>query len=141
MRPVGSAKADQFLLTMSDAQGFGTGGVSGLLTAEQSATGATCNLTDPGVAFTFDNPGSLQQCRQFAFSNYIGAVQPVMIYGLIPNGNSFQLNPPPGPSDYQWDVNVAAKTSLIMFMVDALGRQGGASDLLRAQILHDAILY
>lgn len=144
MRPVGSQQVDQFLLTMSDARGFGTGGTSGLLTARPSSTGVTCNLTDPGVAFSFDLPSSLQQCRGFSFTQYTEAVQPVTIYGLIPSGESFQLNPPPGPPGpprFDWIVNVAARTSLVMFMVDSRGRQGGASDLLRVQILHGMIPY
>jgi len=131
MRPVGSPKVDQFLLTMSDARGFGTGGTSSLLTAGPSPTRATCNLADPGVAFNFELPNSLQQCRAFGFTQYNGAVQPVTIYGLIPSGEPFQLNPPPGPPNFDWVVNVAARTSLIVFMVDGLGRQGGASDLLQ----------
>ena len=131
MRPVGSPKVDQFLLTMSDAHGFGTGGTSSLLTAAAPPTGATCNLTDPGVAFNFELPNNLQQCRDFGFTQYIAAVQPVTIYGLIPSGESFQLNPPPGPPNFDWIVNVAARTSLIVFMVDSRGRPGGASDLLR----------
>jgi len=131
MRPVGSQKVDQFLFTMSDAHGFGTGGTTGLLTAGPSSTAATCNLTDPGVAFNFELPNSLQQCRIFGFTQYTGAVQPVTIFGLIPSGQSFQLNPPPGPPSYDWLVNIAARTSLIVFMVDGRGRQGGASDLLR----------
>ena len=141
MRPVGSPKVDQFLLTMSDARGFGTGGTSNLLTAAPPPTGATCNLTDPGVAFNFELLTSLQQCRGFGFTQYIGAVQPVTIYGLIPSGQSFQLNPPVGPPNFDWTVNVAAKTSLIVFMVDSRGRQGGASDLLQVQNLPNTILY
>jgi hypothetical protein len=141
MRPIGSPKVDQFLLTMSDANGFGTGGTSGLMTARPSSTGATCNLNDPGVAFSFQLPSSLQQCREFSFTQYNGAVQPVTIYGLIPAGESFRLDPPRGPSDYEWTVNVAARTSLIVFMVDSQGRQGGASDLLRVHLLRGAIPY
>ena len=141
MRPVGSQQADQFLLTMSDARGFGTGGTSGLLTASPPSTGVTCNLTDPGVDFNFELPSSLQQCRDFSFTQYTQAVQPVTIYGLIPSGQSFQLNPPLGPPNFDWTVNVAAKTSLVMFMVDSRGRQGGSSDLLRVHILHGTIPY
>jgi len=141
MRPVGSQQVDQFLLTMSDARGFGTGGTSGVLTARPSSTGVTCNLTDPGVAFNFQLPSSLQQCRPFSFAQYTEAIQPVKIYGLIPSGNPFQLNPPLGPPSFEWVVNVAARTSLVMFMVDSRGRQGGASDLLRVQILRSTTPY
>lgn len=141
MQPVGSQHADQFLLTMSDARGFGTGGTSALLTANSSSTGATCNLADPGVAFNYELPTSLQQCRAFSFTEYTDAVQPVTIYGMVPSGDSFQLNPPPGPTRFDWTVNVAAKTSLVVLMVDSQGRQGGSSDLLRVQILHGTIPY
>lgn len=126
---------------MSDATGFGTGGTTGVLTALPSATGTTCNISDPGVAFNFELPNNLQQCRDFTFVQYTGAVQPVTIYGLIPSGDSFVLNPPLGPTDYDWTANIAARTSLIMLMVDGQGRQGGASDLLRVYVLHGTIPY
>ena len=52
----------RFLVVMSDTTGFGTGGVSQLLTVGQS-TGGNCNTTDPGPEFFWDAPGTLGQCR------------------------------------------------------------------------------
>ena len=39
----------QFLLTMSDATGFNSGGTSHVLTVGPSKGGSSCNTTGPGV--------------------------------------------------------------------------------------------
>lgn len=43
------AKDSQFLVTMSDASGFATGGTSGVLKVGDSVGKQTCNTIDPGV--------------------------------------------------------------------------------------------
>jgi hypothetical protein len=48
--------------------------------------------------------------------------------GLVPGGESVILQPPNG-SNYSWTADVQAGTSLIFFMTDSQGRQGGASDV------------
>ena len=82
------------------------------------------------------------------FSGYDGAVQPVTIavspilelatlfthdiffaQAIIPGGNGFLLNPPVGDPSYSWNVNVAHGTSMLFFMTDSRGRQGGSSDV------------
>ncbi|KDQ63462.1 hypothetical protein JAAARDRAFT_189038 [Jaapia argillacea MUCL 33604] len=135
--PLPFAKGQQFMITMSDATGFGSGGVTKVLTAGPSQ-GANCATTDPGVAFQFQLNDALQQCRPFTFSAYTGAVQPVTIYGLIPGGESFVLNPPEGPVSFAWPANVAAGTSILFAMVDAQGRQGGSSDVRLVGLSNDA---
>ena len=58
------AAGTQFLLTMSDADGFGTGGTSALLTTGSSrTTDASCNTTQPTPDFLFQLNKALQQCR------------------------------------------------------------------------------
>ena len=39
------------------------------------------------------------------------------------------MSPPPGQSSYAWTVNAARGTSMIFFMTDSQGRQGGSSDI------------
>ncbi|KIM75422.1 hypothetical protein PILCRDRAFT_13669 [Piloderma croceum F 1598] len=119
----------KFLLTMSDATGFGSGGTSQILTVGSSVTGASCNTTDPGTAFTYMLPDALQQCNLYTFSGYDGAIQPVTIYGLIPGGQSTIMDPPNGPS-YNWTTDIAAGTTVVFVMIDSRGRQGGSSDIL-----------
>ncbi|KAH8120266.1 hypothetical protein DFH11DRAFT_1559227 [Phellopilus nigrolimitatus] len=120
----------QFLLTMSDATGFGSGGTSSLLAVGSSISGANCNTTAPSPEFFFQLNTALQQCRSFTFSGYDGATQPVTVLGLIPLGQTFQLHSPSsGPTSFEWEANVAADTSIAFIMIDSEGRQGGSSDL------------
>lgn len=72
-------EGQQFVITMSDAQGFGTGGVSGVLTVGASQ-GPKCGTTSPSKcrvviktwlhllilldpSFTYQFNSALQQCR------------------------------------------------------------------------------
>ncbi|KAF9076210.1 hypothetical protein BDP27DRAFT_1358226 [Rhodocollybia butyracea] len=90
----------------------------------------SCNTTDPGPAFEYQTNNALQQCRQYTFSAYTDAVQPVTIMGIIPGGQAFTLSPPKGPDSFDWTANVADGTSVVFIMIDAQGRQGGSSNLL-----------
>ncbi|KAG8692166.1 hypothetical protein FRC08_009972 [Ceratobasidium sp. 394] len=128
LRATGRESQRRFLLTMSDATGFGTGGTSGLLTAGVDSKSQSCNTTDPGTDFTYQLNTALQQCRPYRWEGYTGAVQPITIYGLIPLGKTFILSPPEGDS-YTWNANVASGTNIVFIMVDSQGRQGGSSDL------------
>lgn len=54
----------QFVVTMSDAIGFATGGISPLLTVQAPASQSTeCNTTDPGPQFVYSLDATLQQCQ------------------------------------------------------------------------------
>ncbi|KAG8925876.1 hypothetical protein FRC01_009584 [Tulasnella sp. 417] len=134
--PIVSQK--QFLLTMSDGTGFGTGGTSGLLTAADPVGGATCDTSTPSLAYDFQLNTALQQCRPYVISNFNLATQPVTIYGLIPLGNSIILNPPAGQASYSWTANVKSGTNIILTMTDGQGRSGGSSDLLTVGASDDA---
>ncbi|KAG6814092.1 hypothetical protein H0H92_003139 [Tricholoma furcatifolium] len=122
---------------MSDATGFATGGTSDVLTTGTSL-GGSCNTTDPGVAFSFELNSALQQCGPYVINGYTGAVQPVTFTGIIPGGQSFSLVFPAGSNSYTWTANVAAGTSLMFTMVDAMGRNGGTSDITTVGITDDA---
>ncbi|EPQ60555.1 hypothetical protein GLOTRDRAFT_113163 [Gloeophyllum trabeum ATCC 11539] len=116
-------------VVMSDATGFGSGGVSELIAVGKSVGNKQCNTTDPGVAFEYQLNTALQQCRPYTFSAYSGAVQPVTIMGLVPGGQIFYLHPPTGPTSFDWVADAGAGTSLIFVMTDSAGRQGGSSDV------------
>ncbi|KAG2154773.1 hypothetical protein DEU56DRAFT_770284 [Suillus clintonianus] len=118
----------QFLLTMSDATAFGSGGTTPVLKVGNPVAKNNCNTTGASVDFTFDLPSSLQQCNGYTFDNYDNAVQPITITALIPGGESLIIHPPTGPS-YSWPVDVSAGTTLVFVMTDSQGRQGGSSDL------------
>lgn len=60
--PIPFINGTEFLLTMSDATGFGTGGTSELLTVGEPVGSASCNTTNPTLVYSFSLPSSLQQC-------------------------------------------------------------------------------
>ncbi|GJJ09408.1 hypothetical protein Clacol_003630 [Clathrus columnatus] len=123
--PLGLAAGQQFLLTMSDATGFASGGVSTLLTVGSSISHRNCSTAVPSLKFTFMLDQKLQQC-----GGYGNATQPVTISGLIPNETPIQLHPPSGPSSFVWNpVSVAAGTQIIFFITDADGDFGGTSHI------------
>ncbi|KAF9044642.1 hypothetical protein BDZ89DRAFT_1059114 [Hymenopellis radicata] len=97
----------KMLMTMSDATGFGAGGSTGVLKVGSSTSGASCNTTDPGVAFPFELNTALQQCRAYTFSGYDQAVQPITITGIIPNG----------PTSYDWTVDVYNGTDIVFLVL------------------------
>ncbi|KAF5385180.1 hypothetical protein D9615_001461 [Tricholomella constricta] len=127
----------KFVITMSDATGYGTGGTTDVLTTGASK-GGTCDTKDPGVDFSFELNTALQQCRPYIFSGYSDALQPITIIGTIPGGTSFVLNPPTGSASYSWNANVAAGTSILFTMIDSRGRNGGTSDVKTVGITDDS---
>ncbi|THV07711.1 hypothetical protein K435DRAFT_959773 [Dendrothele bispora CBS 962.96] len=118
----------KFLIAMSDQTGFASGGDTSVLQVGASK-GGSCNTTDPGVSFSFELNSALTQCRTFTFSAYDNAIQPVQIIAMIPGGESVVLNPPQGPTSFDWTVNVFNGTQLLFLMMDAQGRPGGSSDV------------
>ncbi|PFH50812.1 hypothetical protein AMATHDRAFT_60460 [Amanita thiersii Skay4041] len=126
-----------FMITMSDAQGFATGGTTDVLTVGPPSKGGKCDTKGPSISFPFQLNSALQQCRPFRVDGYNQAVQPVSFYGVIPNGQSFEVHPPSGTQVFDWTANVAAGTSIVFFMVDGQGRQGGSSDVRKVGITDD----
>ncbi|TCD69907.1 hypothetical protein EIP91_005731 [Steccherinum ochraceum] len=127
--PIPFPKDQKVLVSMSDASGQGSGGTSDVITVGDALGGKTCNTTDPGVDFFFDLNTALNQCRPFTFSGFDGAVQPVTITGVIPDGSTFILKPPTGPTSFDWLANVKAGTSILFMLSDSKGRKGGSSDV------------
>ncbi|TFK41233.1 hypothetical protein BDQ12DRAFT_431045 [Crucibulum laeve] len=127
----------KFVLTMSDATGFGAGGTTDVMTVQPSK-GGSCDTRDPGTGFVYQLNTALTQCRPYIFSDYPTAIQPVTIMGIIPSGTPFVLNPPQGSNSFSWIANVAHGTSIIFMMIDAAGRQGGSSDIKTVGISDDS---
>ncbi|KAH8099403.1 hypothetical protein BXZ70DRAFT_1009212 [Cristinia sonorae] len=119
----------RFLVSMSDAAGFATGGSSNVMEVGAALQGDSCNTTDPGVDFFFRLDSALTQCRVYTINGYEGAVQPVKITGIIPGGAAFELLPPNGPASYDWLANVKFGTSIVWLMTDSQGHTGGSSDV------------
>uniref|UniRef100_A0A8H7XK19 Uncharacterized protein n=1 Tax=Psilocybe cubensis TaxID=181762 RepID=A0A8H7XK19_PSICU len=68
---------------------------------------------------------SLYESRSYPFTQYPDAIQPVTIIGFIPQGSSLIFNPPEGPS-FSWNpVNLTEGTSIVFYMTDSQGRNGG----------------
>ncbi|KAH9858091.1 hypothetical protein C2E23DRAFT_719321 [Lenzites betulinus] len=132
------AAGQQFLAIMSDATGFASGGISPSITVGASTSKQACNTTDPGVDFFFEANLALTQCRSYTFSGYEGAVQPITIQGVVPGGSTFILNPPKGPTSYDWITDIAAGSTVAFIATDAEGRQGGCSQLYLVGMSDDA---
>ncbi|KAF7306865.1 Methionine vitamin-b12 [Mycena indigotica] len=118
--------SDRIVLTMSDNTGFGAGGASQLYSVGKSL-GGNCDLKEQPLGFVFGLDPTPTQCQTSTFSRYLEnrAVPPVRIFGVIPSGTSFQLEPGTA-STFKWKANVFNSTSLIFFMVDANQNQGGS---------------
>lgn len=120
----------KFLVTLSDAGGFATGGTSQLLTVGSSQSGGNCNTADLSNDFFFALNSPLIQCQPYPITGYKGAVQPVNIAVVVPGGPSQVLVPPVSSSNaYDWTASLKAGTSVMFSMVDAQGRNGGSSDI------------
>ncbi|KAI6047695.1 hypothetical protein EDC04DRAFT_2619540 [Pisolithus marmoratus] len=132
------AEGKKFVLTISDATGFGTGGATNVIQVAGSTSSPSCNTTSPTLSYTYNLPSSLQQCAPYVFNGYQGAALPVTILGLIPGGESFVLQSGVTATSYTWMANVEAGTSIIFSMLDAQNRTGGSSDLETVQLSNDA---
>ncbi|PVG02305.1 hypothetical protein CPB86DRAFT_780727 [Serendipita vermifera] len=117
-----------FVLTMSDATGFGTGGNSDLLTVG-GASNAQCNTTNPGTSFSFQGSSTIEQCGTYTINSLSDVPQPVRVQGIIPVGSSFTLTPPEDSPSYNWTVNVASGTRILFFMTDNEGNLSSVSSI------------
>lgn len=123
--PVGQ----KIVLVMSDATGFASGGVSLVTQVGPSTSGNNCNTTGSSPAFLFNLDSALSQCRTYDFTGYGDAIQPVTITGFIPGGDTFQLQPPTGPTSFNWTASLEAGTNVVFVLTDSKGRSGGSSDV------------
>ncbi|KAG0709444.1 hypothetical protein DFH29DRAFT_793805, partial [Suillus ampliporus] len=122
------ASGTTFLLTMSDATAFGSGGTTTILTVGPPIAKNNCNTTLSSPPYTFElSPEPLQQRSQFTVLADSAAVLPVAIVGLIPGGQSLIFN----STNYSFTsvLDVSAGSQLVFFMIDSMGIQGGVSEL------------
>ena len=55
----------------------------------------------------------------------------------MPGGSTFVLNPPRGAQSFDWIADIAARTQLVFFMVDANNRAGGSTEFLTVGLSDD----
>ncbi|KAG2103474.1 uncharacterized protein F5147DRAFT_809225 [Suillus discolor] len=113
-----------FVLTMSDATGFGSGGTTNELTVGNSAANNDCGAADPKPPYTFDL-SPLTQCGQFTLTVNGGVVPPITVVQLIPGGESVVSNS--DGDTFSSTLDVSAGTNLLYLVYDSLGNQGGVS--------------
>ncbi|KAG2042709.1 hypothetical protein BDR03DRAFT_944050 [Suillus americanus] len=115
-----------FLLTMSDATGFGSGGTTNQLIVGNMVANNNCSTAVLSPPYTFQlSTLPLTQCSQFNVTAGSGAVLPITIAQLIPGGQPvvFYSN----NDTFSSVVNVNQGTNLVYFVTDSTGRQGGVS--------------
>jgi len=136
-----------FIIVVSDATGFATGGTSQVYTVA-NGTDSSCL---PPVAhplqffFELENNTRIVQCDQINFQ-ISGAVSlPVTLRGIVPGGESWQYvtppylssgNWPPGWNDKQmnWTLQLAAGTPVAFMIGDQTGPgSGGITQLLTVE--------
>ncbi|KAG2126828.1 hypothetical protein DEU56DRAFT_903368 [Suillus clintonianus] len=124
--PLTLAAGTLFLLTMSDATGFGSGGTTNQLTVGNPVANNNCDTEVLSPPYTFNlSPLQILQCSQFTIS-YTGAILPATIVQLIPGGQSVVFNSV-NSNTFTSVADVNVGTNLIFFMTDSAGRQGGVS--------------
>ncbi|KAI0800304.1 hypothetical protein C8Q74DRAFT_404029 [Fomes fomentarius] len=124
---------------MSDAGGFGTGGVSPVITVGAQTGSTQCNSTEARGEFQFIADQRLVQCGVFPFRGYENGGQlPVSITGFIPGGGVFWVTPDTQDTTFIWKADVAAGTTLGFFVQDSVGRQGGTTDFMQVGQSNDA---
>ncbi|WVQ81565.1 hypothetical protein IAT38_003689 [Cryptococcus sp. DSM 104549] len=110
----------EFLLAMSDAEGFGTGGTTSDLTVG-SSDDSTCLPSSVNSDFFFSvspdsNPSS---CSSMSVTWPSNTTDPTYLYGLVPHGTAFQLPIDDQSTSYDWTVNIPAGTEFLLLMSDA----------------------
>lgn len=124
----------RFVAVVSDSTGFGTGGTSPVLTVGSSNSSA-CLPTTPSEPqfFLYLSPTTPTQCSPITISWDTPRTPPVTIRGIIPQGQSFDLNASNhvnGGSSFDWTVNVRSGTPFFFVAGDGNGSgTGGSSDL------------
>ncbi|KAG2042710.1 hypothetical protein BDR03DRAFT_572363 [Suillus americanus] len=124
--PLSLSTGTSFLLTMSDATGFGSGGTTNQLIVGNTVANNNCSTAVLSPPYLFQlSPLPLTQCSQFTIVADSGAVLPITIAQLIPGGQPvvFYSN----NDTFSSVVNVNQGTNLVYFVTDSTGRQGGVS--------------
>ncbi|KZO94173.1 hypothetical protein CALVIDRAFT_600104 [Calocera viscosa TUFC12733] len=120
-----------FIIVLSDATGYGTGGTS--LVQTVGGGDGSCLPTTPSTSpFLFSmQPLVPAQCGSLSFSWGSGTQGQVVISAVIPGGESFTIPVTSGGGSQDWTADVSAGTAIAFIVGDATGRgKGGSSDLM-----------
>ncbi|KAG2358545.1 hypothetical protein BDR07DRAFT_1489367 [Suillus spraguei] len=111
---------------MSDATGFGSGGTTNILIVGNQVGNNNCSTAVFSPLYEFElAPLPLTQCNQFTVTIHSGAILPVTITQLIPGGQPVSFKS--ATSSFTSVVDVNAATTLMYFVTDSTGTQGGDS--------------
>jgi hypothetical protein len=123
-------EGSRFVAVMSDSTGFGTGGTSLIHTVGSGPS--NCLPTTPTQAdfYMYTDGTALSQCGSYPISWDAGVTSPVHIYGIIPGGQSFQLNTSSSGTNYGWTTNVRQGTQILFLAVGGNNENGGSTDII-----------
>jgi hypothetical protein len=119
---------------VSDSTDFGTGGTSAILTVG-SSNSSSCIPTSPSTPefYLYLSSTTLSQCQTIHISWGTPANPPVTIFGVIPQGQSFNLNAASeadGGDVFDWMVNLRSGTQFFFVAGDGNGSgTGGSTDV------------
>jgi hypothetical protein len=119
---------------LSDLNGFGSGGTSAILTVGSSNT-SSCLPTSPSTPefYLYLSSTSLSQCQTVHISWDTPAKPPATVYGIIPQGQSFDLNAASranGGDGFSWTINVRSGKQFFFVAGDGNGAgKGGSTDV------------
>ncbi|KZV91497.1 hypothetical protein EXIGLDRAFT_719291 [Exidia glandulosa HHB12029] len=127
--PLKFPKGSQFVAVLSDADGVGAGGTSDILTVGDGPSDCLTGPVQAKWVLYMDNP-TPGQCASTGVSWDSSAQGPVSLWGIVPAGQSFDLNPPSSGTSFDWTPGVKEGTKLMIVAGDSNGRgTGGSSDL------------
>ncbi|KEP54458.1 putative HlyIII domain protein [Rhizoctonia solani 123E] len=118
-----------FVAIMSDSTGFGTGGTSSIYTVGSGASSCLPTTTPQADFYMYTDSDTPSQCGSYRISWDAGVASPVHIYGIIPGGQSFQVNTPSSDTSYGWTTNVRAGTQMLFLAVGGNNENGGSTDI------------
>jgi len=120
-----------FVVVVSDSSGFGTGGTSGAAEVQSGSSDSSCLGTtqvSPAFSFSTDPANQLVQCSSIRIFWDPTTVQGLVnFFGIIPGGNSFQINQgtvttaPNEGLGFNWDTPIRIGTTIILAGGDARG--------------------
>ncbi|CUA68122.1 hypothetical protein RSOLAG22IIIB_03361 [Rhizoctonia solani] len=119
----------RFVAVMSDSTGFGTGGTSSIHTVGSGSSGCLSSTTSQADFYMYTDSDTPSQCGSYIISWDAGVTSPVHIYGIIPGGQSFQVNTPSSGTSYDWTTNVRAGTQMLFLAVGGNNENGGSTDI------------
>ncbi|WVO15307.1 hypothetical protein L204_102963 [Cryptococcus depauperatus] len=109
-----------FIMAMSDASGFGTGGTTPVLTVG-SSDHSTCvpSMVNADFFFSVSPNSNPQSCSSMSITWASNATDPTTLYGMIPHGTAFQIPIDDSGTSKDWTVNIASGTQFLLMMRDA----------------------